>query len=119
MTILVVEDDGEYNKVLGEALHLYGHNVLSATNGNEAFETLQHSRVDLVISDIEMPTCSGTRLHEMVRHDLRLCMLPFVYITGYPVLRLATPLDDKNLDFMVSKVPFDRILETVNQIRSN
>ncbi len=46
----------------------------------------------------------------------KLRCLPFVYLTGFAILRLATPLDDTRVDFMVNKVPFERLLRVVKDL---
>lgn len=119
VNILVVDDDAEFNTVLREALTISGHNVQSAADGDEAFQILQHSPVDLVISDIQMPACSGTRLHSMIRHDERLHMIPFIFITGHTLLRMALPVGGQGLDFVVGKIPFDKVLRAVHDIHAN
>ena len=119
VTILVVDDNKEYENVLGQALQLGGHFVLTATNGEEAFAVLQHFKVDLIVSDIRMPKCTGIQLHDMVRGDRRLRALPFVYITADPCLRVGTPLDSTGRDFMAAKVPFERLLSVINNISVN
>jgi two-component system, NtrC family, response regulator HydG len=119
VNILLVDDDADYNDVLCETLSLRGHNVLSATNGGEAYDLLQHSQVDLVISDVQMPICCGAQLHELVRSDERFRALPFIFMTGFPILRAATPLADRKIDFMVNKVQFSRLIGIINDIHRN
>ncbi|MBF8293731.1 MAG: CheA signal transduction histidine kinase [Bacteroidetes bacterium] len=116
MRILVAEDDSEYRGVLCETLELCGHTVLPAADGVEAFQLLTRNTVDIIISDIQMPNRTGTQLHESVRSDERLQHIPFIYITGFAILRMATPIDMTGLDFMVSKVPFERLLQIVDDI---
>ncbi|HCV41909.1 MAG TPA: hypothetical protein DGH68_00370 [Bacteroidetes bacterium] len=116
MHILLAEDDPQFQSVLREALELYGHTVVTADNGHSAYDLLQRVPVHLVISDVHMPHCSGTQFHDTIRSDDRFCDLPFVYITGYTILRVSTPLDLPGLDFMVNKVPFDRVLQIVDEL---
>jgi len=116
MHILVVEDDIQYRNVLREALELYGHTVFTAADGVEAYKFLGQHSVGLVISDINMPNCSGSQLHELIRSHEQLKETPFVYITGFAILRVATPLDKTGLDFMVSKVPFDRLIQVIRDL---
>ena len=63
-----------------------------------------------------MPNCTGAQFHEMVRSDQRLNAIPFIYMTGYAILRIATPLDKTGHDFMVNKMPFDRLLQLVDTL---
>ncbi|MEK9135569.1 MAG: response regulator [Bacteroidota bacterium] len=116
MNILVAENDSEYRTVLNEALRMYGHEVRMAADGLEAFEVLERNPIDLIVSDIHMPRSSGTQFHELVRGDKRFKHIPFVYISGFAILRVATPIDDSGHDFMVSKVPFERLIQLINDI---
>ena len=113
MKILFAEDDPEYRSVISEMLELHGHVVLTATNGNEGFHLLQQFPAELIISDINMPKCTGTQFHEMVRGHEKFKQIPFMYVTGYTILRLSTLLQDKDIDFMINKVPFERVVRMV------
>ena len=114
--ILVAEDDPEYRGVLNEILSHFGHTVLVAANGAEAFDLLQQHHVDLIVSDINMPQCSGTQLHEMVREKEQFRGIPFVFMTGLAILRAATPLHHGGMDYMVNKVPLDRVVGLIDEI---
>lgn len=116
MHILVAEDDVEYRNILQEALELYGHKVSTVADGAEAYKFLMENAVGLVVSDINMPNCTGAQLHELIRSHEQLRRIPFVYITGFAILRVATPLDHTGLDFMVSKVPFDRLIHVIREL---
>jgi two-component system response regulator HydG len=53
--ILVVDDDDQLRKVLGEALSLEGHKVADANGLDQALELLKEHVFQLVISDLRMP----------------------------------------------------------------
>jgi CheY-like chemotaxis protein len=114
--ILIADDDPEYRGMLNEILSHFGHTVIAAVNGAEAFELLQQHRVDLIVSDINMPRCTGTQLHEMVRETKHLQGIPFIYMTGLTILRVATPLRQGGMDYMVNKVPLDRLVGLIDEI---
>jgi CheY-like chemotaxis protein len=118
MRILVVEDDAEYRNVLKEVLEMHGHSVLAAADGIEALELLRGTPPEVIISDVNMPNRTGSQLHDLVRNDRRLKHIPFVYVTGFAILRVATPLES-HLDYMVSKVPFDGLLQVVRDISTS
>jgi len=64
-----------------ELLHR-GYNVLFANGGDAAMSVLNKEKVDLVISDIQMPGCDGITLMKKVKeseHD-PVCLL----MTGLP-----------------------------------
>jgi CheY-like chemotaxis protein len=119
MTILLVEDEPDYRRAVEELLTICGYTVVTACDGREALEVLKSRQVQLIVSDIHMPHTSGAQLHECVRNDERFRTLPFVFITGYTILRVATPLESPGLDFMVSKVPFNGLIDVVNSISAS
>ncbi|WP_336790473.1 response regulator transcription factor [Paenibacillus sp. MMO-177] len=57
--ILVVDDDSEIRDVIHIYLRNDGHEVLEATDGIEALETLSKCEVDLIILDVMMPHMDG------------------------------------------------------------
>ncbi len=61
-TILIAEDDARIRRVCVMWLAREGHTVLEAADGQAAMEMLQAQKVDLLVSDVEMPRLSGTDL---------------------------------------------------------
>lgn len=57
--ILVVEDDRELRDLFCTVLTENGYNALAASDGLSAFDVLEHSHVDLIISDVMMPNMDG------------------------------------------------------------
>ena len=64
--LLVVDDEPAVRMVIGRGLARAGYDVFLADSGLDALHQLhqlhQHSRFDAVISDISMPTMTGTEL---------------------------------------------------------
>ena len=58
-TILVVDDDTLVQSTFKILLEKKGYQVLLADDGNQALQTLQAARVDLVLLDILMPDKEG------------------------------------------------------------
>lgn len=58
-TILIVEDELLYSKVLKNKLENDGFNVVIAHNGEEALQTLQTTVPDLMLMDLIMPVKDG------------------------------------------------------------
>jgi DNA-binding response OmpR family regulator len=65
--ILVADDDAHMLRVLAMWLGRNGHEVLEATDGQNARAILAEHEVDLVVSDVNMPRVSGTELVRWVR----------------------------------------------------
>lgn len=60
--ILVVDDEPLIQSILAEEFEDAGYEVSKASSGNEAFQTLIQSKVDLIVSDVKMPGMSGIDL---------------------------------------------------------
>ena len=76
--ILVVDDNASIRKLIGVYLEPEGYNVIYASNGVEALNILENSRVDLMIADIMMPKMDGYTLTEELRaayYDMPILMI--------------------------------------------
>ena len=60
--VLVVDDDAEIRKLLGEYLQRNGFRVSLATDGREMRRALEQARPDIVVLDVMLPGDSGLSL---------------------------------------------------------
>ena len=79
---LVVDDSMLIRHTVCRFLEVRGFTVESATNGQEALEALKKLRPDIIITDIQMPTMSGTELITAVKTDPALASIPIVIVAG-------------------------------------
>ncbi len=81
--ILVVEDEDEVRKVICLTLELQGYTVLAAAKPEEALEIARspNQSIDLLLTDVVMPQCSGPELAAQIRQLLP--DLQVLYISGY------------------------------------
>ncbi|MCY1019746.1 response regulator [Pyxidicoccus sp. MSG2] len=61
-TILLVDDEAEVLEVYSEVLELMGHDVVRASDGQQALELAHQRRPDLVVTDWMMPRMNGVML---------------------------------------------------------
>lgn len=66
-TLLLVEDDRELARMLGEYLTLQGYRLTTVTSGEAALARLATDAVDLVILDIGLPGIDGLTTLERLR----------------------------------------------------
>ncbi len=57
--VLVVDDEPQIRRVLRSTLAARGYEVQDAPTGEDALESLRHSRFDLVLLDVNMPGMGG------------------------------------------------------------
>jgi two-component system OmpR family response regulator len=77
--VLVVDDDAEIRKLLGEYLERNGFRVSLATDGAEMRRALERSRPDLVVLDLMLPGDSGLTLCRDLRVE---SSLPVIMLTA-------------------------------------
>jgi len=81
--ILVVDDFATMRKVIRNLLKQVGYeNIVEAEDGVLALRVLKSQKVDLVISDWNMPNMTGLELLKAVRSDEDLKSTPFLMVTA-------------------------------------
>jgi sigma-B regulation protein RsbU (phosphoserine phosphatase) len=103
---LVADDDDISRLLLVNALGKMGHQVLSASNGGEAWAILQEKRVDLLLTDWRMPVMDGLELCRKIRSEN---LKHYVYVS----LMTATNEADAMLEGMAAGAD-DFITKPVN-----
>jgi two-component system response regulator (stage 0 sporulation protein F) len=66
--ILLVEDDDLVRDMLAQVLKRASHDVVTATDGEQAAEILKKSKYDIMVTDIIMPKKSGITLISEVQN---------------------------------------------------
>jgi DNA-binding response OmpR family regulator len=69
ITLLYVEDDYIIRQSAVEYLSHYFNEVLEASNGLEALALMKRYKVDIVITDIQMPKLDGLQLAKKIRKE--------------------------------------------------
>jgi two-component system chemotaxis response regulator CheY len=67
MRVLIAEDNATQRILLRAMLKRTNHEILEAVDGQEAWDILQHSVIQLVITDWMMPRMDGTELIHLIR----------------------------------------------------
>lgn len=83
--VLVVDDMMTMRKIVAKACKDIGFvDITEAADGQKAWEALQAAQppIGLVISDWNMPNCTGIDLLRRVRADSRYKSVPFILLTA-------------------------------------
>jgi putative two-component system response regulator len=80
--VLVVDDSSANLDLLARLLAREGYEVLTASDGVEAFPLVQGEKPDLVISDVRMPRCDGYALCRAIKSDTATRLTPVVLLTA-------------------------------------
>jgi putative two-component system response regulator len=80
--ILIADDRGEDRQLLRFILETMGHDVIEASDGEQAFELACAHNPDLILSDILMPRLDGFGLCRRLQQDPGRRHIPFVFVTA-------------------------------------
>jgi two-component system chemotaxis sensor kinase CheA len=80
--ILVVEDSPFFLNQVVSFLSDIGYNPLTATDGIKGLEVLNREKIDIVLTDIEMPHMNGLEMTKKIRADGRFKDLPIIAVTS-------------------------------------
>ena len=83
MKVLVVDDFATMRRIVKNILTQLGFkNIVEADDGSTAVDLLKNQKVDLIISDWNMPKMTGLELLKHVRADAAMADVPFVMVTA-------------------------------------
>ena len=83
MKILVVDDFAAMRRILKNVLSQIGlTNIIEADDGTTALKVLKKNKVDLIVSDWNMPKMSGLDLLKTVRSNESTKDMPFLMVTA-------------------------------------
>ena len=83
MRILIAEDDPTSRLVLSAAVRKLGHEVVSASDGAEAWRLYLATHFDAVISDRSMPEFDGIELCRRIRSSSKSGYTYFIFLTSF------------------------------------
>ena len=85
-TVLIVDDSATIRQVVGMTLKGAGYEVMEASDGKDALKKLDGKKINLIISDVNMPNMDGI---SFVQEAKKLASYKFT-----PVIMLTTESQD-------------------------
>jgi CheY-like chemotaxis protein len=80
--VLVVDDEIHIVHVVTIKLRNNGYDVVSASDGAEAYELACSEKPDIVVTDYQMPVMSGLELVEKLRRTPQTADVPVIMLTA-------------------------------------
>ena len=113
-TVLIVDDEKNYPLILSAILEEEGFETFTANSGHEALEILSNTDIDLVLTDMKMPSMDGIELLEEIKAKDQ--DLPVIMMTAHGTVDKAVEAMQKGAYSYILK-PFDndRLIIYVNK----
>ena len=114
-TILITDDESTIRTMLKDWLESFDYNILTAEDGQEAWEIWTSQHCDLVITDINMPRMNGIELLQKIKNEN--VNFPVIIMTGVSVESAKLKSRDYGADAYIIK-PFKMkdLFEKINKI---
>nr|WP_198984931.1 response regulator [Herbaspirillum sp. ASV7] len=117
-TLLLVEDDKEIRAICSEVFQGEGYQVLEAGNGAEAYAILEQDNniVDVVLTDLRMPSMDGMEFAKKLYSDIRFSGIPIILLSATPIPNSSHAL--RFFDALLIKpCPFSVLISTVDAVQ--
>ena len=80
--ILIAEDERDIRDLVAFTLRFAGHEVFTATNGEEALEMASKVNPDLILMDVRMPRMTGYEACKAMKANSDLKDIPVVFLSA-------------------------------------
>ena len=114
MKLMLVDDEERFLATTQKLLARKGYEVLTATSGTEALETLKRKMVHVVILDVKMPGMDGITTLKEIKNDFP--MVEVIMLTGHATVETAVEgLQSGATDYLMKPTGIDELLEKANK----
>ena len=123
--LVIAEDSILLQKMIDDSLERAGFvNVKNFSNGQEAWDYLSsirndedlYEKVNLVITDIEMPEMDGHRLTKLVKDDARLKKLPVVIFSSLINEQMRIKGEELGADEQLTKPEIGHLVHVIDRL---
>jgi len=112
MTLLFVEDEDDLLEIISDTLTKLDANFLTAKNGKLALDILEKEKIDIVVTDINMPVMNGLELIRNINE--KYSDLPVIIMSAHTeneYIKEAQKLGVK--DYLIKPFDFIKFIELV------
>jgi len=102
-SILIVEDNQTNAQLLKDVLVIKGYEVFIVTNGDDALASMEASKPDLVLMDVQLPGMDGYEVTRKMRENPQTKELPVIAVTAYALKGDKKKAMDAGCDGYMSK----------------
>jgi two-component system cell cycle response regulator DivK len=81
--ILIVEDNSDSREILGLFLTKIGHQVIKASNSQEAITCAEAQCPDLIFIDLDLPDADGIKTTAILKKNPKTSHIPVVAVTAW------------------------------------
>lgn len=80
--ILIAEDERDIRELIAFTLRIASHEVITTSNGEEAYEMTLSESPDLVLLDVRMPRMTGYEACQLIKANQSTSHIPVVFLSA-------------------------------------
>ncbi|HKZ56045.1 MAG TPA: response regulator [Anaerolineales bacterium] len=113
--ILIAEDERDIRDLIAFTLRFNGHQVIEATNGEEALRLTTKEKPDLVLLDVRMPRMTGYEVCQRIKEDASLTDIPVLFLSAKgQETEVKAGLESGAADYILKPFSPDQLMERVD-----
>ncbi|MDP1547933.1 MAG: response regulator [Anaerolineales bacterium] len=117
--ILIAEDEPDIRELVAFTLRFAGHEVTTASNGEEALHQAMQTIPDLILMDVRMPRMTGYDACRAMKAEPSVKEIPVVFLSAKGQdSEIQTGLDAGAEDYLLKPFAPDQLVERVKAILS-
>lgn len=116
-TILCIDDDIDYARIIDKFLSPRGFDVRTAQDGYEGVIKARELQPDLILLDLYLPRVEGLEVIKQIREEALTWNIPIVVMSTLPIAQSRQLMEGSGVQDYLSK-PF-RIRDLIDTIQRN
>ena len=115
--ILIAEDERDIRDLIAITLEFAGHEVVSASNGEEAVNLARKEIPDLILMDVRMPRMTGYEACTLMKADAKLKDIPVIFLSGKGQdSEIQTGLEVGAADYLLKPFAPNQLTERIHAV---
>jgi len=115
--ILIAEDERDIRDLVAFTLRFAGHEVVAASNGEEAVQLAPSTNPDLILMDVRMPRMTGYDACRALKSNPELKDIPVVFLSAKgQESEIQTGLEAGAEEYLLKPFAPDQLTERVKAI---
>ena len=117
--ILIAEDERDIRDLVAFTLRFAGHEVVAASNGEEAVQMAPQANPDLILMDVRMPRMTGYEACRAIKANPDLKDIPIVFLSAKgQESEIQTGLEVGAEEYLLKPFAPDQLTDRVKAILS-
>lgn len=117
--ILIAEDEPDIRELVAFTLRFAGHEVITASNGEEAVQFASRNFPDLILMDVRMPRMTGYDACRVMKSNPELKDIPVVFLSAKgQESEIQTGLEAGAEEYLLKPFAPDQLTDRVRAILS-